>query len=399
MGLIDKIWVAIETRSREQPTRKPPSRPIVATPHIKTGNIFAIAKHRLDQQIRIRKQTGKPFFTSDLSTNEYLLVRQVGFDPIGLVMGTSFYHIGFYRNFWGYRNYTGEVEVLTQAQLAARELAMQRMQQEAALLGSHGVIGVRLKQSRKTWIPGVMEFTAIGTAIRKPGFPAAQNPFTSDLSGQEFWQLHQAGYHPKGLVFGVCSYYVHSDRATRQLTNASFWNRVFGQGRQNQEVVQFTQGFQDARELAILRLTEDVKLLGAEGAVGMQIEAQEEVFVYQPRSLWGLLFQLFFMGLFLSFFIAIFSGNSKAIVPLMNSLMNLLFPLLKSGGVFAIPVILFLISTLTSILNSLLGNVGPCKDLLVHFVAIGTAIQPDDEMPQQNPIGKTLLISPLNKRS
>lgn len=50
-----------------------------------------------------------------------------------LVMGTSFYQVGFYRNFWGYRSRTGEVEALTQAQLAARELAVSRLQQEAAL--------------------------------------------------------------------------------------------------------------------------------------------------------------------------------------------------------------------------------------------------------------------------
>ena len=32
-------------------------------------------------------------FTSDLSVNEFLLVREAGFDPLGLVMGTSIYQI------------------------------------------------------------------------------------------------------------------------------------------------------------------------------------------------------------------------------------------------------------------------------------------------------------------
>ena len=34
------------------------------------------------------------FFTSDLSVNEFLLVRDVGFQPMGLVMGSNIYHIG-----------------------------------------------------------------------------------------------------------------------------------------------------------------------------------------------------------------------------------------------------------------------------------------------------------------
>ncbi len=37
----------------------------------------------------------KPLFTSDLTVNEFLLIKQAGFEPLGLVMGSSIYHIGF----------------------------------------------------------------------------------------------------------------------------------------------------------------------------------------------------------------------------------------------------------------------------------------------------------------
>ena len=33
-------------------------------------------------------------FTSDLSVNEFLLVKEAGFHPLGFVMGSSIYHIG-----------------------------------------------------------------------------------------------------------------------------------------------------------------------------------------------------------------------------------------------------------------------------------------------------------------
>ena len=40
-------------------------------------------------------------FTSDLSVNEFLLVREVGFRPVGLVLGTSIYHVGLQIGRWG----------------------------------------------------------------------------------------------------------------------------------------------------------------------------------------------------------------------------------------------------------------------------------------------------------
>src|SRR3982751_4688779 len=82
------------------------------------------------------------FFTSDLSVNEFLLVREAGFEPLGLVMGSSIYHIGlqFAKLF---RNQ--EMQVLTHAMYHARELAMTRMEEEADLLAADGIVGVRLE--------------------------------------------------------------------------------------------------------------------------------------------------------------------------------------------------------------------------------------------------------------
>ena len=74
-------------------------------------------------------QPGKAgsIFTSDLSVNEFLLVREAGFRPLGLVLGSSIYHVGLQVGRWG-RNQ--ELDVLSQAMYHARELAMSRMQAE-----------------------------------------------------------------------------------------------------------------------------------------------------------------------------------------------------------------------------------------------------------------------------
>ncbi len=66
----------------------------------------------------------RALFTSDLSVNEFLLVREAGFDPVGLVVGSSIYHIGYQRANWSQNQ---EMGVLTQAMYHARELAMTRM--------------------------------------------------------------------------------------------------------------------------------------------------------------------------------------------------------------------------------------------------------------------------------
>lgn len=65
-------------------------------------------------------------FTSDLSVNEFLLVKQAGFDPLGMVVGSSIYHIGYQAMRW---KQSQEMEVLTQAMYSARDLAMTRMEE------------------------------------------------------------------------------------------------------------------------------------------------------------------------------------------------------------------------------------------------------------------------------
>src|SRR5271155_3484374 len=85
---------------------------------------------------------GAKLFTSDLTTDEFLLVRDAGFEPLGLVMGSSVYHIGIQPVNW---NQSGEMTVLTSAMYNAREYAMYRMQAEADALQADGIVGVRLE--------------------------------------------------------------------------------------------------------------------------------------------------------------------------------------------------------------------------------------------------------------
>ncbi len=207
---------------------------------------------------RLAEMREHHFFTSDLSVNEFLLVKEAGFQPLGLVMGSSIFNIGLQQIRTGVNE---ELVTLTQALYSARELAMVRMEEEADELGADGIVAVRLTLNVHAWGANVIEFMAIGTAVKsdQPGFRGAGNrPFTSDLSGQDFWTLLEAGYRPLGFVMGNCVYYVGQGPT--------------GQVVANQELVGPTQALYDARELAMERMQAEAEELGAAGIVGVVID-------------------------------------------------------------------------------------------------------------------------------
>src|SRR5579885_3470207 len=196
------------------------------------SSVAGVPTHGVERLQRMRAATERGFFTSDLSVSEFLLFKQAGFDPLGLVIGSSIYHIGYQQSSW---KQSMEMDVLSQAMYEARELAMTRMEEEADQLGADGVVGVRLDIGRYEWGADLAEFIAVGTAVRHTGgaLHRAPNgrPFTSDLSGQQFSTLLRAGYRPVGLVMGNCVYHV-----AHQSMMASL--RQFGR---NIEMTNFTQ--------------------------------------------------------------------------------------------------------------------------------------------------------------
>ena len=111
----------------------------------------------------------------------------------------------------------------------------------------------------------LVEFVAIGTAVkaRDNGNWRAPSgmPFTSDLSGQDFWMLLQSGYLPVSLVMGNCVYHI---------AHQSFGGWLSSVGN-NMEMTNYTQGLYDARELAMERLQYEAQLDGAQGVVGTEI--------------------------------------------------------------------------------------------------------------------------------
>jgi uncharacterized protein YbjQ (UPF0145 family) len=205
-------------------------------------------------------------FTSDLSVNEFLCVKEAGFHPLGLVFGSSIYHVGLQMRKWSSNQ---ELTVLSQAMYQAREFAISRMEAEANVLGADGVVGVRLDVEFKEWGSDIAEFIAVGTAVKADQDKTTnttwrnnkQLPFTSDLSGQDFWTLLQTGYAPLGMVMGSCVYHIAHRGIGATLSSVG----------QNTELPTFTQALYDARELAMERMQKEAEALEAEGIVGVHL--------------------------------------------------------------------------------------------------------------------------------
>lgn len=218
---------------------------------------------------------------SALSTDEFAAIKSVGFEPVGQVLGAAVYNLGYtggygcpagwgygfggYSRFQGYRtSYTsvsgsGDGSMygpLVQTLYAARRAAIGRMSAECAALGGHGVVGVLLTIGR--FPAGGLEFKAIGTAVRAPGAIRLPQPFTSDLSGQDFAKLIADGVVPVGLALGISVGSRHDDWLTR---SQSRW------GAGNTEVTGYTDLVSKTRHDARHQLQMDVSRMGAEGVV------------------------------------------------------------------------------------------------------------------------------------
>ena len=219
---------------------------------------------------------------SALSTDEFAAIRSTGFEPAGQVLGAAVYNVGYtggygcpsYSNFGSFSRFQPMMQVgygqtvvsssggnaiyrpLVQTMYAARRRAIDRMVAECAALGGHGVVGVSLTIGQ--FPAGGLEFKAIGTAVRAPGAPPLRQPFTSDLSGQDFAKLIADGVVPVALVLGISIGSRHDDWVTR---GQSRW------GAGNTEVTGYTELITRTRHDARDELRRDVASHGAEGVV------------------------------------------------------------------------------------------------------------------------------------
>jgi uncharacterized protein YbjQ (UPF0145 family) len=80
--------------------------------------------------------------------------------------------------------------------------------------------------------------------------------FTSNLDPDESALLRRHGYRPRGLITGSAMYHV---------------GQAYASSQQDVEVTVLSQAYNTATRLAVARLTEELKLIGAHGVVGVRL--------------------------------------------------------------------------------------------------------------------------------
>jgi uncharacterized protein YbjQ (UPF0145 family) len=239
-------------------------------------------------------------YTSDLSVADFALCHQLGLRPLAQVMGSSIYQVGYQNTPWPVSagGFMFELNFLSDAWNEVRRRALNRLALEAGHLGADAVIGVELRTGAHDWAENAIEYVVIGTAVRHGeaahGGSAAQSstaapsggtaargsgtaarggraaggaPVLTELSVDDYWKLAQAGIDPLGVVAWSSAFFVRASYNTQMLGGLGGTMGFT----QNQELPEYTEGFYEARELVMGRMTAQAAQLGATGVVGVRI--------------------------------------------------------------------------------------------------------------------------------
>jgi uncharacterized protein YbjQ (UPF0145 family) len=239
---------------------------------------------RAQRRIWETQQSMNPLVTSTLGPAETLVASMTGLEPVGQVMGSSVYHVAFanYQSSWT----GGELGNLTVAYEQARSRALSRLQQEATLLRAHAVVDVKFEKRGYEWADGLVEFTAVGTAVRVKGAPPSDRPALSLLTTGQLWKLHHAGYWPVAIAMGNCFWYEpHAD-----CTSEGSWY--------SQELPTHTRASVTSRDLAVERFRSFAHHFNAHGVVGVKVlrHARDHEYEQSNRSHTSFHIEMVLMG-------------------------------------------------------------------------------------------------------
>ena len=139
--------------------------------------------------------------TSDLTGEELWSLTAMGLAPLKLLMSTSVYSLGAIGSFKSlFKGFVkGEISDLTTLVYDAREHVFDRIEQEAAQLGADQVVGI------KTYIvelgSGLIEFVAVGTAVKKMAGLAVATPALpaqAIVRDKDTWVSGEGGFDLRG---------------------------------------------------------------------------------------------------------------------------------------------------------------------------------------------------------
>ncbi|MBI2805340.1 MAG: heavy metal-binding domain-containing protein [Planctomycetes bacterium] len=206
-----------------------------------------------------------PFFTTACSGQDLYCQVDAGYDPRHFVMGNVAYALGVSRGFFGFlRGFAGgEVKEFSDMYNHTRHLALERLENEARERGANAVVDIHTHI-----IPlgaGAREMLMVGTASHQPAFGDLETPVTSELTGEELWNLARLGYAPMRLLLGTSVYSLGLARGIG----------AFFQGLGRGEVDGVTQLIYEARANCLEHIEKEAKAIGADLVIGIKVHIYE----------------------------------------------------------------------------------------------------------------------------
>ena len=211
--------------------------------------------------------TQKPFSTSASGIEMYCHL-DAGYRPVKFVMGNVAYALGIGRGLTGgLRTMArGEVHEYSQMYNGIRQLALARLKQEASAVGANAVVDIAV--DIRPFSPGIVELLMTGTAAHHPHLPervAPEQVVTSELSGEELWNLAKLGYAPVELVMAT---------SVVSLGVVGGIGAMFS-GLSRGEIGDLTSLVYQARENCIELLRREAIRIGAERVIGANLHIRE----------------------------------------------------------------------------------------------------------------------------
>lgn len=209
------------------------------------------------------------FFSSAASGTDLYCHLDAGYRPIRFVMGNVAYALGVGRGFTGSLRQMaqGEVKEFSEMYNGIRHVALQRLQAEAAKAGANAVIDLKLEML--PYGPGTIELLITGTAAYHPRFsngPVQPHQIvTSELTGEEVWNLAKLGYVPVQLVMATSVYSLGVGASIGTM----FKSMAAG------ELPEVTQLIYKARENCLELMRREAQQLGAERVLGNKLIIRE----------------------------------------------------------------------------------------------------------------------------
>ncbi len=194
-----------------------------------------------------------------LSGNEIFCLHKKGLSPGNIVIGNSVYSMGFMGSLGaGLSTLTGgEVTQVTDMVHQGRLNSYTRMVEEATRHGGVGITGVSNELIKQA---GNVEFLSIGSCVHQEGAQSERLSFSSSADGQELYCQMDAGFRPIKFVFGNVAYSIGIGGGLGGMFKSM----------QRGEIEQFSQIFNQTRHLALQRITEEARSVGANAVVGIE---------------------------------------------------------------------------------------------------------------------------------